>query len=342
MVFAYLMVLLQFVSVQSLLEETVQEIRQVDTVTLSLFQIQRDLEMEVLSREEGSPPDRSKVEELSAKLDQAASDYLRRIEDPPKKEILERFLKTRNRMIPLERRMISEATDPSDDLQAQLLSQWKVEAVRAHQALVEVGGIRLRIQGAFLEKIDEKRNITLKIAVFFVVVGGICLVAIWTYTRRNLLIPLRRLAASAEALSKGEEVIRIPDTERKDEVGILARSFETMVAAVQNRTERLLLKNLQLENEVKDRKRAEMELSEAKEDLERRVQERTSEILSRNRDLETLLYVTSHDLREPLRAIRHFSMLLSEAKDPPSEEEKTDYLLRIQKGAARLDQLIEL
>lgn len=36
------------------------------------------------------------------------------------------------------------------------------------------------------------------------------------------------------------------------------------------------------------------------------------EIAQKNKDLETLLYVTSHDLREPLRAIRSFTQLLAE------------------------------
>jgi light-regulated signal transduction histidine kinase (bacteriophytochrome) len=42
--------------------------------------------------------------------------------------------------------------------------------------------------------------------------------------------------------------------------------------------------------------------------LQREIAERgraRAEIAAKNRDLETLLYVTSHDLREPLRAIEN-------------------------------------
>ena len=59
--------------------------------------------------------------------------------------------------------------------------------------------------------------------------------------------------------------------------------------------------------DVTERKRAEEALHRAHDQLEMRVQERTAEILKKTRDLETLLYVTSHDLREPLRSIENFS-----------------------------------
>ena len=48
----------------------------------------------------------------------------------------------------------------------------------------------------------------------------------------------------------------------------------------------------------------------ANAELEARVEERTAEILKKNRDLETLLHVTSHDLREPLRSIENFSRMV--------------------------------
>ncbi len=56
--------------------------------------------------------------------------------------------------------------------------------------------------------------------------------------------------------------------------------------------------------DITERKRAEEALRRAHDQLEMRVQERTAEILKKTRDLETLLYVTSHDLREPLRSYR--------------------------------------
>src|SRR3970282_2372466 len=51
------------------------------------------------------------------------------------------------------------------------------------------------------------------------------------------------------------------------------------------------------------------DLSRLNAGLETEIAERgraRAEIAAKNRDLETLLYVTSHDLREPLRGIENF------------------------------------
>jgi len=65
------------------------------------------------------------------------------------------------------------------------------------------------------------------------------------------------------------------------------------------------------------------------------------EIAQKNRDLETLLYVTSHDLREPLRAIRGFSQLLVERVGGQLGETESGYLQRVIDSSERLDHLIE-
>jgi PAS domain S-box-containing protein len=59
----------------------------------------------------------------------------------------------------------------------------------------------------------------------------------------------------------------------------------------------------------------------------------------RNKDLETMLQITSHDLREPLRAIRMFSQMLSERYGERLDEKGRDFLIRIRRGADHLDHL---
>lgn len=75
-------------------------------------------------------------------------------------------------------------------------------------------------------------------------------------------------------------------------------------------------------------------------DITRRKQAQL-EIQSKNQDLETLLYVTSHDLREPLRAIENFSRIVSERYADKLDEKGQDFLGRVVRGAQRLDRLIE-
>lgn len=65
------------------------------------------------------------------------------------------------------------------------------------------------------------------------------------------------------------------------------------------------------------------------------------EIAQKNKDLETLLYVTSHDLREPLRAIRSFTQLLSDRAGDKLNDVEQGYLTRVVDGADRLNKLLE-
>jgi signal transduction histidine kinase len=73
--------------------------------------------------------------------------------------------------------------------------------------------------------------------------------------------------------------------------------------------------------------------------IERKEAEHQIEL--RNRDLETLIYVTSHDLREPLRAVTGFAQLLAERYAAQIDEKGKDFLRRIVGGAERLDRLLD-
>jgi|GEM_PF-814064 len=64
------------------------------------------------------------------------------------------------------------------------------------------------------------------------------------------------------------------------------------------------------------------------------------ELAQRNKDLKALLYVISHDLREPLRAIRNFSGLVVDREYETLNESSRDMLSRVIRGAERLDQLL--
>jgi signal transduction histidine kinase len=88
------------------------------------------------------------------------------------------------------------------------------------------------------------------------------------------------------------------------------------------------------------RRRAEESLRRARDELEGRVQERTAEIVKKTRDLETLLYVVSHDLREPLRSIENFSRLVHDRYAAHLDEKGQDFLRRVVRGVQRMDRLM--
>lgn len=64
--------------------------------------------------------------------------------------------------------------------------------------------------------------------------------------------------------------------------------------------------------DITDRKMAEEELASLNANLERRVNDRTAELLAANRELDAFAYAVSHDLRAPLRAMIGFSQALTE------------------------------
>lgn len=93
-------------------------------------------------------------------------------------------------------------------------------------------------------------------------------------------------------------------------------------------------------HDITNRKRAEEELRCAHSQLEQRVADRTAELSRRTRDLETLLYVTSHDLREPLRSIENFSRMVHDRYADRLDDKGKDFLQRVVRGARRMDQLM--
>jgi len=78
--------------------------------------------------------------------------------------------------------------------------------------------------------------------------------------------------------------------------------------------------------------------------LHREIAERSkarAELAAKNRDLETLLYVTSHDLREPLRAIENFSRIVNDRYSESLDEKGQDFLRRVIQGSQRLTHLLD-
>ena len=106
---------------------------------------------------------------------------------------------------------------------------------------------------------------------------------------------------------------------------------------------------LERSNEAKDElmevmARQKEELARLNAGLQSEIAERgraRSELAAKNRDLETLLYVTSHDLREPLRAIENFSRMVNDRYKDRLDEKGQDFLRRVVLGSQRLTHLLD-
>ncbi len=83
------------------------------------------------------------------------------------------------------------------------------------------------------------------------------------------------------------------------------------------------------------------EIRTHRDQLDRRVQERTRELEQANKELTSFCYTVSHDLRAPLRSINGFSDALIESHSPQLDEDGVEYLNRVKAAAVRMGELID-
>jgi PAS domain S-box-containing protein len=96
-----------------------------------------------------------------------------------------------------------------------------------------------------------------------------------------------------------------------------------------------------LRTAIDDLKRAQDELRLSNEKLEQRVQERTTDLVAVNKELEAFAYAVAHDLRAPLRHIHGFSDLLLHDGESTLSVDSRHWLNCILNGTSRMEKLLE-
>ncbi len=181
-----------------------------------------------------------------------------------------------------------------------------------------VGFVYIR---ADLREIEDRLWKYASIAAVVLLLSLLFAVFISARFRKAVAEPIVVLADTARRVSRDQDYsLRVAAPMQRDELGTLMISFNDMLRQIQQR---------------------DAALQKAHDELEQRVAERTRELVSANRELESFSYSVSHDLRGPLDAVSGFSYVLLKHHAGQLDKGGRESLENIRAAAKRMAELIE-
>jgi signal transduction histidine kinase len=138
---------------------------------------------------------------------------------------------------------------------------------------------------------------------------------------RLIVLPMRRLLAATERIAAGDLACRVP-VPGSEEIALLAEAFNGMVEALRR-------KKVEVDEHILSLERINRELETAREETIRSEKMASVGLLAAG---------TAHEIGTPLSAIMGYAGILRD--ELGNDEEKDDYLRRIQDEAGRIDRIV--
>jgi signal transduction histidine kinase len=141
-----------------------------------------------------------------------------------------------------------------------------------------------------------------------------------------------------EILKTGKPVIAVEGVELwKDRPPTWVSSTKIPVRDVDGK----IIGTFGISRDITSLKQKEAEISQENEALEKRIAERTRELIHKNNELEAFTYTVSHDLKAPLRGISGYSDLLLREHSSQLDDEGRSFLGKLIYSANQLGDLID-
>ena len=174
---------------------------------------------------------------------------------------------------------------------------------------------------ADLRELDQRLKRYATIAFVVLLLSLLAALIVSALFRRSVAEPIVQLAEVARAVSQDNNYsVRAVPAAAQDEIALLIDAFNNMLQQIQHRDNAL---------------------QEAHDELEERVEERTRELVSSNRELEAFSYSVSHDLRGPLEVMNGFSYVLLKNYAAKLDSSGKECLQSIRSAARRMSELID-